>query len=225
MRNILSWLSTGRRRYSAMAAAIKVTGAANPLPPALFDLEQSEPSALKAPATHTHEERHMQSMDDLFYALLQDVYAAEKELLKALPELAKKSTNKTLQQAFADDRDETEEHLERLEKVFEAIGKMPEGKICEAMLGIIAESRRVIDEVEDGAVRDAGIVAAAQAAEHYQIARYGTLRAWAELFGEDEIIELLSDTLEEKKHADELLSWIAEGGVNESASQRPQAAQ
>ena len=167
----------------------------------------------------------MKSMDDLFYALLQDVYSAEKELLKALPELTKKSTNKTLQQAFADDRDETEEHLERLEKVFEAIGKMPGGKICEAMLGIIAESQHVIDEVEDGAVRDAGIVAAAQAAEHYQIARYGTLRAWAELLGEDEIVELLSDTLEEKKHADELLSWIAEGGVNESASQRPQAAE
>jgi len=208
-----------------MAAAIKVTGAANPLPPALSDLEQSEPIAIKALAAHTHEECHMQSMDDLFYALLQDVYSAEKELLKALPELAKKSRNKTLQQAFADDRDETEEHLERLEKVFEAIGKMPGGKICEAMLGIIAESQHVIDEVEDGAVRDAGIVAAAQAAEHYQIARYGTLRAWAELLGEDEIVELLSDTLEEKKHADELLSWIAEGGVNESASQRPQAAE
>ena len=167
----------------------------------------------------------MKSMDDLFYALLKDVYSAEKELLKALPELTKKSTNKTLQQAFADDRDETEEHLERLEKVFEGIGKMPRGKICEAMLCIIAESQHVIAEVEDGAVRDAGILAAAQAAEHYRIARYGTLRAWAELLGEDEIVELLSDTLEEKKHADELLSWIAEGGVNESASQRPQAAE
>lgn len=168
----------------------------------------------------------MKSMDDLFYALLQDVYSAEKELLKALPELAKKSTNKTLQQAFADHRDETEEHLERLERVFEAIGKMPRGKICAAMLGILAEGQYLIDEVEDAAVRDAGIVAAAQAAEHYQIARYGTLRAWAEFLGEDQIVELLSDTLEEKKHADELLSWIAEGGVNESASQRrPQAAE
>src|SRR5260370_34035149 len=140
-----------------MAAAIKVAGAANPLPPALFDLEQSEPIALKALAAHTHEERHMQSMDDLFYALLQDVYSAEKELLKALPELAKKSTNKTLQQAFADDRDETEEHLERLEKVFEAIGKMRRGKIGEAMLGIIAESPPVSDDVEEGARRVAAI--------------------------------------------------------------------
>ena len=167
----------------------------------------------------------MQSMDELFYALLQDSYSAEKELLKALPELAKKSTNKTLQQAFADHRDETEEHLERLERVFEAIGKMPRGEICAAMLGILAEGQHVIDEVEDAAVRDAGIVAAAQAAEHYQIARYGTLRAWAEFLGEDDIVELLGDTLEEKKHADELLSWIAEGGVNESASRRPQTAE
>jgi ferritin-like metal-binding protein YciE len=181
--------------------------------------------ALKALAAQTLEEHDMQSLDDLFYALLQDVYSAEKELLKTLPELAKKSTNKTLQQAFADYRGESEEHLERLEEVFEAIGKMPRSKICEAMLGIITESRHVIDEVEDDAVRDAGIVAAAQAAGHYQIARYGTLRAWAELLGEDEIVELLSDSMEEKKHADELFSWIAEGGVNESASERPQAAE
>ncbi len=167
----------------------------------------------------------MQSMDDLFYALLQDVYSAEKELLKALPELARKTTNKTLRQAFADQRDETEEHVERLEKVFEAIRKTLRGKICEAVLSIIAEGRRVIDEVEDDAVRDAGILAAVQAAAHYQIARYGTLRAWAELLGEDEIVELLSGTLEEVKHADELLSWIAEGGVNASASERPQAAE
>ncbi len=167
----------------------------------------------------------MQSMDDLFYALLQDVYFAEKELLKTLPELAKKSANKTLRQAFADHRDETEEHVERLEKVFEAVGRTPLGKTCDAMLGIIAEGQHVIDVVEDDAVRDAAILAAAQAAEHYEIARYGTLRAWAELLGQDEIVELLSETLEEEKHADELLSSIAEGGVNESASDRPQAAE
>src|SRR6266849_6175233 len=140
----------------------------------------------------------MQSMDDLFYALLQDVYFAEKELLKTLPELA---------------------------KMFEAIGQKPCGKTCDAMLGIIAEGHRVIDEVEDDAVRDAGILAAAQAAEHYEIARYGTLRAWAELLGRDETVELLGETLEEEKHADELLSSIAEGGVNESASERPRAAE
>ena len=113
----------------------------------------------------------------------------------------------------------------RLEQVFESIGKRPCGKICDAMLGIIAEGQQVIDEVEDEAVRDAAILAAAQAAEHYEIARYRTLLAWAELLGEDEIIELLSETLGEKKHADELLSSIGEGGVNAIASERPQAAE
>lgn len=167
----------------------------------------------------------MRSMDDLFHALLQDVYFAEKELLKTLPKLAKKSANETLRQAFTDHCDETEEQIARLEKVFEVIGKKPRGKTSEAMLGIIAEGQHVIDEVEDDAVRDAGILAAGQAAEHYEIARYGTLRAWAELLGQDEVVELLSETLEEEKHADELLSSIAEGGVNESASERPQAAE
>jgi ferritin-like metal-binding protein YciE len=164
-------------------------------------------------------------MDDLFHALLQDVYFAEKELLKTLPKLAKKSANEKLRQAFTDHRDETEEQIARLEKVFEAIGKKPRGKTCDAMLGIIAEGQHVIDEVEDDAVRDAGILAAVQAAGHYEIARYGTLRAWAELLGQDEVVELLSETLEEEKHADELLTSIAEGGVNESASERPQAAE
>jgi ferritin-like metal-binding protein YciE len=109
--------------------------------------------------------------------------------------------------------------------VFEAIGKKPRGKTCDAILGIIAEGQEVIDEVDDGAVRDAGILAAAQAAEHYEIARYGTLRAWAELLGQDEAVELLGETLAEEKHADELLTSIADGGVNESASERPQAAE
>jgi ferritin-like metal-binding protein YciE len=109
--------------------------------------------------------------------------------------------------------------------VFEAIGKKPRGKTCDAILGIIAEGQEVIDEAEDEAVRDAGILAAAQAAEHYEIARYGTLRAWAELLGQDDAVELLSETLAEERHADELLTSIADGGVNESASERPRAAE
>jgi ferritin-like metal-binding protein YciE len=167
----------------------------------------------------------MQSMDELFHALLQDVYFAEKQLLKTLPKLAKKSSNEKLQEAFTNHRDETEEHVERLEKVFEAIGKKPRGKTCDAILGIIAEGQEVIDEVDDAALRDAGILAAAQAAEHYEIARYGTLRAWAELLGHEEAVKLLSKTLAEEKHADELLTSIADGGVNESATERPLAAE
>jgi ferritin-like metal-binding protein YciE len=124
-------------------------------------------------------------MDELFHSLLQDVYYAEKQLLKALPKLAKKSTNINLQEAFATHRDETEEHVARLEKVFEIIGKRPRGKMCDAILGIIAEGEEVIGDVRDGALRDAGILAAAQAAEHYEIARYGTLREWAKLLGQE----------------------------------------
>jgi ferritin-like metal-binding protein YciE len=108
--------------------------------------------------------------------------------------------------------------------VFEAIGKKARGKTCDAILGIVAEGQEVIDEVGDEALRDAGIIAAAQAAEHYEIARYGTLRAWAELLGLDDAVELLSETLAEEKHADALLTSIAGSGVNESAAERPQAA-
>ena len=107
--------------------------------------------------------------------------------------------------------------------MFEAIGKKPRGKTCDAILGIIAEGQEIMDEVDEGALR--GILAAAQAAEHYEIARYGTLRAWAELLGQEEAVELLSETLAEEKHADELLTSIADGGVNESATERPQAAE
>ncbi len=140
----------------------------------------------------------MRSMEELFYAHLQDVYFTEKQLLKALPKLAKKSTNEKLREAFTSHRDETEGQVERLEKVFDAIGKKPRGKTCDAILGIIAEGQEIMDEVDDEALRDAGILGAAQAAEHYEIARYGTLRAWAELLGQEEAVELLSETLAEE---------------------------
>jgi ferritin-like metal-binding protein YciE len=166
----------------------------------------------------------MQSMEELFHALLQDVYYAEKQLLKALPKLAKKSANEQLSEAFTTHRDETEGHVERLDKVFEMIGKKPRGKKCDAILGIIAEGDEVIAEVEDEAVRDAGILAAAQAAEHYEMARYGTLCAWAKLLGHEDAVDLLQETLEEEKHADELLTEIAESAVNEAASGEAQEA-
>jgi ferritin-like metal-binding protein YciE len=170
-------------------------------------------------------EHVMRSMEELFYAHLQDVYFTEKQLLKALPKLAKKSTNEKLREAFTTHRDETEGQVERLEKVFDAIGRKPRGKTCDAILGIVAEGQEIMDEIDDEALRDAGILAAAQAAEHYEIARYGTLRAWAELLGQEEAVELLSETLAEEKHADELLTSIADGGVNESATERLQAAE
>jgi ferritin-like metal-binding protein YciE len=163
------------------------------------------------------EEAIMKSMDDLFHNLLQDVYYAEKQLLKALPKMAKKSASAELEKAFTDHRDETETHVERLEKVFDLIGKKARGKKCDAIIGIVAEGEEVIEEADSEGVRDAGMLAAAQAAEHYEIARYGTLCAWAELLGHRKAVELLRETLDEEKKADELLSSIAEGGLNEAA--------
>jgi len=166
----------------------------------------------------------MKTMEDLFYAQLQDVYYAEKQLLKALPKLAKKSTHKQLAHAFTNHLKETEGQVERLEKVFELIDKKARSTKCDAILGIIAEGQEIIDEVDDDAVRDAGLVAAGQAAEHYEIARYGTLVAWAKLLGLEDAAELLNETLAEEKKADELLTSIAEESVNEAAAERPQEA-
>ena len=166
----------------------------------------------------------MKSMEKLFHALLQDVYFAEKQLLKALPKLAKNSTNDQLAQAFTHHLKETEDQVDRLEKVFELIEKTPRGRKCDAILGIIAEGQEVIEDVDDGAVRDAGLVAAGQATEHYEIARYGTLAAWAELMGLEDAAALLNETLAEEKKADELLTSIAEDGVNEVATERPREA-
>jgi ferritin-like metal-binding protein YciE len=114
--------------------------------------------------------------------------------------------------------------VDRLKKIFELMEKKPRGKKCDAILGIIAEGQEVIDEVSDDAVRDAGLVGAAQAAEHYEIARYATLIAWAELLGVEEAVELLSTTLDEGKNANRLLTTIAENGVNEAATERPRQA-
>ncbi|MBO0753273.1 MAG: DUF892 family protein, partial [Bradyrhizobiaceae bacterium] len=113
----------------------------------------------------------------------------------------------------------------RLEEIFEIMGQEARGKTSDAMVAIIAEAQHIMNETDEGAVRDAGMLAACQVAEHYEIARYATLLGWAEHLGEDEIVDLLGETLEEERHADELLSSIAEGGVNASASERPQAAQ
>jgi ferritin-like metal-binding protein YciE len=159
----------------------------------------------------------MQSMDELFHGLLQDVYFAEKQLLKALPKLAKKSTNEKLQEAFITHRDETEGHVERLEKVFEAIGKKPRGKTCDAILGIIEEGQEVMKEYKGKPALDAGLLAAAQAVEHYEIARYGTLRTWASELGLNDAIPLLEATLAEEKKADQTLTQIAESAVNQHA--------
>lgn len=160
----------------------------------------------------------MKTMEELFTDLMQDVYYAEKELTKALPKMAEEAGDKDLKRAFTEHLKETEGQIKRLDKAFEMIGKPARGKKCEAILGIIAEGEDVMKEVDDSKTLDAGLVAAGQAAEHYEIARYGTLCAWARQIGKPQIAELLHETLEEEKKADGLLTRIAERSVNQQAA-------
>ncbi|MEJ2435798.1 MAG: ferritin-like domain-containing protein, partial [Pseudolabrys sp.] len=133
----------------------------------------------------------MKTMDELFTDLMQDVYYAEKELTKALPKMAKEAKDENLKKAFSDHLKETEGHIERLDKAFEMIGKPAKGKKCDAILGIIAEGEEVIKGVSDPQTEDAGLIASGQAAEHYEIARYGTLCSWAKLLGKPQVANLL----------------------------------
>jgi ferritin-like metal-binding protein YciE len=159
----------------------------------------------------------MKTLDDLFYGLLQDTYYAEKQLLKTLPKMAKQASNEQLSQAFLTHRDQTEGQIGRLEQAFEMIEKKPRAKKCDAILGIIQEGKEVMEEAEDDEVMDAGLIASAQAAEHYEIARYGTLCAWAKQLGKPQIARLLHQTLEEEKQTDELLTQLAEASINRDA--------
>jgi ferritin-like metal-binding protein YciE len=159
----------------------------------------------------------MKTMDDMFYTLMQDVYYAEKQLTKALPKMAKQAEDEELKKAFTDHQKETEGHVERLEKAFEMINKNPRAKKCDAILGIIEEGKEVIEDTDDKQVLDAGLISAGQAAEHYEIARYGTLCAWAKLLNKPQLARLLHETLEEEKKADALLTRIAERSVNPHA--------
>ena len=154
----------------------------------------------------------------LFLDTLKDIYYAEKQIYKSLPKMAKAASSDQLRAAFEKHHDETEGQIERLEQIFELLGKPARGKKCDAILGIVAEGDEVVEEAEDDDVLDAGVLAAAQAAEHYEIARYGTLCAWAKQMGKPEIARLLNQTLDEEKKADALLTKIAEKAVNRSVT-------
>jgi ferritin-like metal-binding protein YciE len=166
----------------------------------------------------------MKTLDDLFIHFLQDVYYAERQLLKALPKMAKSAQEPALKEAFTAHREETVHQIERLEQVFDHIGKRPRGIPCEAIKGLIEEAEEVLDETEVGAVRDAGLVACGQAVEHYEMARYGALIAWAQAGGHKEVVSLLQQTLDEEKKADRLLNDLAMKQVNKRASSMPKAA-
>jgi ferritin-like metal-binding protein YciE len=160
------------------------------------------------------------SINELFLHFLQDMYYAERQILKALPKMAKATENDELKQALMHHRDETQGQIERLQQVFEQIGKRARGATCEALNGIVEEGEEVIEEFEPGPVRDSGILANAQAVEHYEMARYGTLVAWAKACGMQESVTLLEETLAEEKKADSLLNQIANKSLNRQAGQK-----
>jgi ferritin-like metal-binding protein YciE len=153
----------------------------------------------------------------LFLDELADMLHAEKQLTKALPKLAEAAESNELREAFEAHLEETETHITRLEQVFESLGETPKAKKCPAMEGIIKEGKEVLDEYEDSAALDAAIIAAAQKAEHYEIASYGCLCTWAESMGHDDALELLQQTLDEEKAADEKLTVIATSWANAEA--------
>jgi ferritin-like metal-binding protein YciE len=156
-------------------------------------------------------------INELLLSFMQDIYYAERQILKALPKMAKAAQNEHLQQALMHHREETQGQVERLQKAFEAMGKRARAQTCEAINGIIEEGEEVIEEFEAGPVRDAGIVANAQAVEHYEIARYGTIIAWAQGCGQNEIVKLMEETLAEEKKADKLLNDMALKDINQRA--------
>ena len=159
-----------------------------------------------------------QTLHDAFITELRDTYDAEKQLTKALPMLAKAANSSDLRTAFEDHLEQTRGHIERLEAVFESIDEKARGKHCEGIAGIIAEGKSIMDEEFDEATTDATLIAAGQRAEHYEMAAYGTLIAWARAMGHSEAADLLQETLNEEKAADEKLSALAEGGINQEAA-------
>ncbi|CAH0338451.1 ferritin-like domain-containing protein [Rhizobium sp. CECT 9324] len=160
------------------------------------------------------------TLDDLFYETLKDIYYAERKILKTLPKMARAAQSEKLKAAFLQHKDETEGHIERLQDVFEIIGKRPRAKTCAAIDGIVEEGEEIMDEFKGSPAHDAGLLAAAQAVEHYEISRYGTLRAWAQQLGLTEAVKLLDATLAEESKTDETLTKLAQTAVNSAAQKK-----
>ena len=163
--------------------------------------------------------KDIKTMDDLLLHGLQDIYYAEQQITKALPKMIEQATNRDLSQALKNHLEETNKQIERLEQAFKKLGKSPSGTDCPAIDGLIDEANETSGEVEDKSVLDAAIVANCQAVEHYEIARYGTLIAWAEELGHDDIVRFLNTNLNEEKAANTKLNTLAmRKGVNKKAS-------
>ena len=157
------------------------------------------------------------TLDDLFHDTLKDIYFAEKKILATLPKIAKAAQSEELKAAFVKHLTETEGQIERLEKVFAVIEKKPQGKTCAAIVGITEEGAEIMEEYKGSPALDAGLLAAAQAVEHYEISRYGTMIAWAEELGLEDAVSLLEETLEEEEATDEALTEIAKTAINQQA--------
>jgi ferritin-like metal-binding protein YciE len=156
--------------------------------------------------------------NDLMLTFTQDVYCAERQILKALPKMAKAARSQTLRDAFLHHREETQCQVERLQQAFEALIKHARGAMCEAMNGLIEECEKIIDEFPEGDVRDAGLGACARAVEHYEMARYGALIAWARAAGQKQVVSLMEAKLAEGKQADALLNQLADKDINQQAA-------
>ena len=157
-------------------------------------------------------------LNDLFLDTLKDIYFAERQILKNLPKMAKAAKSEELKKAFLTHRDQTEQHVERLQEVFELIGRRAQAKTCEAIKGILEEGEEIMEEYNGSEALDAGLLAAGQAVEHYEMSRYGTLKTWASQLGLKDAVSLLDETLQEEKQTDALLSSLAESSVNQEAA-------
>jgi ferritin-like metal-binding protein YciE len=161
--------------------------------------------------------KEQKKLDELFHDTLKDIYFAEKKILTALPKMAKAAQSEELRAAFEKHHGETEGQIERLEQVFAVIDKKPQGKTCAAIVGITDEGAEIMHEYKGSPALDAGLLAAAQAVEHYEISRYGTLIAWAEELGLDDAVPLLQETLDEEEATDDALTKIAKTAINQQA--------
>ncbi len=155
-------------------------------------------------------------LDDLFYDTLKDIYFAERQILKALPKMARAASSDKLKAAFEKHKEETQGQIERLQDIFELLGKRAQGKTCEAIQGIIAEGEEIMEDFKGSPALDAGLISSAQAVEHYEMARYGTLKAWAEQLGHKQAVQLLDATLKEETKTDADLSSLATASLNAS---------
>lgn len=157
-------------------------------------------------------------LEDLFSETLKDVFFAEKQILRALPKMAKEAATPELKEAFETHRDETEQQVERLNQIFEAMGRPARGKTCEAILGIIDEAKEFMDEFKGTDALDPALIASGQTVEHYEITRYGTLKAWANQLGMKDAARLLDETLQEEIKTDKLLTQLAASSANRKAA-------